>query len=254
MTYSVPDTFNSVPAYFEYTTFSPSCTPGKLTPSTLALPLRIWASCVCAKCTQCSSLEGQDGRIEGCSARHEDPVHSPTLTALAVPAFSTCPCVGFFCALEGSRIPPRDFSSLTSTFTSTLSPTGATVLYCSKGTIIQQIHAGMCCVRPCGVDRLGIAATAGSKGCLKPRKFHCASAILGIATESSAGLTDLYYSFWKIIVDCPYLAGECGGCPDNNPSVHGIPLWEGDQALGLHPSQHGRSARTHHVLPALSCF
>ena len=53
-----------------------------------------------------------------------------TLTALAVPAFSTCPCVGFFCTLAGSSMPPMDFSSLTSTFTRTLSPTGATVLYC----------------------------------------------------------------------------------------------------------------------------
>lgn len=53
-----------------------------------------------------------------------------TLTAFAVPAFSTCPCVGFFCELEGRRMPPRDFSSLTSALTSTLSPTGATVLYC----------------------------------------------------------------------------------------------------------------------------
>ncbi len=60
-----------------------------------------------------------------------------TLTALAVPAFSTCPCVGFFWTLAGRRMPPIDFSSLTSTFTRTLSPTGATVLYCSNRQEVQ---------------------------------------------------------------------------------------------------------------------
>ena len=54
------------------------------------------------------------------------------LTALALPTDVISPCVGFFCALVGSRMPPMLLASLTSTFTSTRSPTGATVLYCRR--------------------------------------------------------------------------------------------------------------------------
>ena len=55
-----------------------------------------------------------------------------TLTAFAVPAPTISPCVGFFCADTGRSNPEDVFSSLTSTLTYTLSPTGDTVLYCRK--------------------------------------------------------------------------------------------------------------------------
>ncbi len=53
-----------------------------------------------------------------------------TLTALALPADSTVPCVGRFCAELGSRMPPTVLLSASSAFTNTRSPTGVTVLTC----------------------------------------------------------------------------------------------------------------------------
>lgn len=54
-----------------------------------------------------------------------------TLTALAPPAEVTVPCVGRFCALLGSRMPPTVLASASSAFTNTRSPTGVTVFTCS---------------------------------------------------------------------------------------------------------------------------
>ena len=54
-----------------------------------------------------------------------------TFRDLAVPNATTSPCVGFFCAEVGSRMPPTEIGSLASTFTKTRSPTGDTVLYCA---------------------------------------------------------------------------------------------------------------------------
>lgn len=58
------------------------------------------------------------------------PRAAPTLTALALPADSTVPCVGRFCAELGSRMPPTVLLSASSAFTNTRSPTGVTVLTC----------------------------------------------------------------------------------------------------------------------------
>ncbi len=54
----------------------------------------------------------------------------PTLTAAASPRATTEPAVGLFRAAAGSRTPPMLLASSLSTFTSTRSPTGLTVLNC----------------------------------------------------------------------------------------------------------------------------
>ena len=60
-----------------------------------------------------------------------------TLRDFTSPRDWTQPWVGFRCALVGSRMPPAEVGSDSSTLTSTRSPTGDTVLYCgSRGALV----------------------------------------------------------------------------------------------------------------------
>lgn len=65
-----------------------------------------------------------------------------TFKALASPMSTISPWVGFFCAELGNRIPLVVLSSSLSILTKTLSPTGATFLYCKACHINHPFEAG----------------------------------------------------------------------------------------------------------------
>ena len=64
----------------------------------------------------------------------EYSTRSPSLRDLAPPfgAAVTTPCIDLTCAAEGSRMPPAEVASASSTLTKTRSPRGATVLSCRR--------------------------------------------------------------------------------------------------------------------------
>lgn len=137
--------FSSVPAYLEYTTLSPLCEQphARVQPACRAAQTGCrqrqnthaagaaagnCATVMCNGRSECGKA-GKCAAVAGLPRRRRGP-RRRTLTALALPTDVISPCVGFVCALLGSRMPLLVFSSLTSTLTSTRSPTGATVLYC----------------------------------------------------------------------------------------------------------------------------
>ena len=90
-----------------------------------------------------------------------------------------------------------------------------------------------------------VLCSKGKKHRMKPRNFHGCVSMASCWDKKLDKHRKVLSTHLQDIVTEINLAGDSGGCSNDNPSVQDTPLWKRKYGTRLHPSNHTARAGSH---------